>query len=108
MNKREMADRLAVGTGLNKAAARDAVDGVFEAIGEALATGDEVRIAGFGTFSVKSRPARTGRNPRTGEPVSIAASKSPAFKAGKTLKDSLNAARVTVRRSRASSGRRRR
>ena len=63
MNKWEMADRLAVGTGLNKAEARDAVDGVFEAIGEALANGDEVRIAGFGTFSVKSRPARTGRNP---------------------------------------------
>ena len=53
MNKREMADRLAVGTGLDTAAARDAVDGVFEAIGEALANGDDVRIAAFGTFSVK-------------------------------------------------------
>ena len=95
MNKREMADRLAVGTGLNKAAARDAVDGVFEAISEALANGDEVRIAGFGTFSVKSRPARTGRNPRTGEPVSISASRSPSFKAGKSLKDSLNADQKT-------------
>ena len=95
MNKREMADRLAVGTGLDKAAARDAVDGAFEAIGEALANGDEVRIAGFGTFSVKSRPDRTGRNPRTGEPVSISASRSLSFKAGKMLKDSLNAVRKT-------------
>ena len=89
MNKREMADRLAVGTGLDKAAARDAVDGVFEVIGEALANGDDVRIAGFGTFNVKIRSARTG------EPVSISASRSPSFKAGKTLKDSLNAARKT-------------
>ena len=88
MNKREMADRLAVG-GLDKAAARDAVDGVFEAIGEALANGEDVRIAAFGTFSVKSRPARTGRNPRTGEPVSISASRSPSFKAGKTLGEAL-------------------
>ena len=95
MNKREMANRLAVGTGLDKVAARDAVDGVFEAIGEALANGDDVRIAAFGTFSVKSRPARTGRNPRTGEPVSISASRSPSFKAGKTLKDSLNADQKT-------------
>ena len=91
MNKGEMADRLAARTDLNKAAARDAVDGVFATIGEALANGDDVRIAAFGTFSVKSRPARTGRNPRTGETVSISASKSPAFKAGKTLKDAVNA-----------------
>ena len=90
MNKQEMADRLAVGTGLDKAAARDAVDGVFEAIGEALANGDEVRIAGFGTFGNRNRPARTGRNPRTGEAISISASKSPSFKAGKRLRDAVN------------------
>ena len=90
MNKTEMADRLAARTGLSKAAARDAVDGVFAIIGYALANGEEVRIAGFGTFGTRSRPARTGRNPRTGEAVSISASTSPTFKAGKTLKDAVN------------------
>ena len=89
MNKGEMADRLAARTDLNKAAARDAVDGVFATIGEALTKGEEVRIAGFGSFGIRSRAARTGRNPRTGETVSISASKSPAFKAGKTLKDAV-------------------
>ena len=91
MNKAEIADRLAARTGLNKSAAKEAVDGVFGAIGEALANGEDVRIAGFGTFGTRSRPARTGRNPRTGEPVSISASTSPTFKAGKTLKDTVNA-----------------
>ena len=84
-----MADRLAARTGLDKAAARDAVDGVFAIIGKALADGEEVRITGFGTFGTRSRPARTGRNPRTGEAVSISASKLPTFKAGKTLKDAV-------------------
>ena len=91
MNKAEMADRLAARTGLSKAMAREAVDGVFAAIGDALANGGEVRISGFGTFGSRSRPARTGRNPRTGEAVSISASTSPTFKAGKTLKDTVNA-----------------
>ena len=91
MNKAEMADRLAARTGLSKAAAREAVDGVFAAIGDALADGQEVRIAGLGTFGTRSRPARTGRNPGTGEAVSVSASTSPTFKAGKTLKDTLNA-----------------
>ena len=90
MNKAEMADRLAARAGLNKAAARDAVDSVFATIGEALADGDEVRIAGFGTFAARIRPARTGRNPRTGEAVSISASKSPSCKARKVLKDVVN------------------
>ena len=90
MNKTEMADRLAARTGLGKGAARDAVDGVFVIIGEALADGEDVRLPGFGTFGTRSRPARTGRNPRTGETVSISASTSPTFKAGKTLKDSVN------------------
>ena len=89
MNKLDMADRLAARTGLSKAAARDAVDGVFAIIGKALADGEEVRITGFGTFGARSRPARTGRNPRTGEAVSISASTSPTFKAGKTLKDAV-------------------
>ena len=88
-----MADRLAARTGLSRGAARDAADGVLEIIGEALADGEEVRLPGFGTFGTRSRPARTGRNPRTGEAVSIAASTSPTFKAGKTLKDAVNADR---------------
>ena len=90
MNKVEMADRLAARTGLSKSAAKAAVDGVFGTIGEALANGEEVRIAGFGTFGTRCRPARTGHNPRTGEAVSISASTSPTFKAGKTLKDAVN------------------
>ena len=91
MNKAETADRLAERAGLSKAVAREAVDGLFAVIGEALANGEEVRIAGFGTFGTRSRPARTGRNPRSGEAVSISASTSPTFKAGKTLKDAVNA-----------------
>ena len=87
MNKSELAERLAGRTGMSKAAAKDAVDGVFEVIGEALANGDEARILGFGTFGTRNRPARTARNPRTGETLSIAASTVPVFKAGKTLKD---------------------
>ena len=76
---------------MNKAVARDAVDSVFATIGEALANGDEVRIEGFGTFSARTRPTCTGRNPRTGEATSISASKSPSFKAGKALRDAVNA-----------------
>ncbi len=78
MNKTEMADRLVARTGLGEGAARDAVDG------------EDVRLPGFGTFGTRSRPTRTGRNPRTGEAVSISASTLPTFKAGKTLKDSVN------------------
>ena len=91
MNKAETADRLTVPAGLSKAAAKEAVDGLFAVIGEALAYGEEVRIAGFGTFGSRSKSARTGRNPRTGEAVSISASTSPTFEAGKTLKDAVNA-----------------
>ena len=91
MNKTEMTDRLAARTGLSKGAARDVVDGVFAIIGETLADGEEVRLLGFGTFGTRSRPAHTGRNPRTGEAVAISASTSPTFKAGKTLKDTVNA-----------------
>ena len=91
MNKTEMADRLAARTGLSKGAARDAVDGVFAIIGKALAEGEDVRLPGFGTFDTRRRPARTGRNPRTGEAVSISASTSPTFRAGKTLTDTVNA-----------------
>ena len=82
MNKSEIAGRLASRMALSKYAATGAVDAVFEVIGEALAEGENVRIAGFGTFTTRSRSARTGRNPRTGESVSIPASKTPVFKAG--------------------------
>ena len=91
VNKVEMADRLAARISLSKAAAREAVDSVFAAIGDALANGEEVRIVGFGIFGTRSRPARTGRNPRNGEAVSPPASTSPTFQAGKTLKDAVNA-----------------
>ena len=90
MNKAGMVDRLAARTGLGKSAAKKAVDGVFAVIGDALVDGEEVRIAGFGTFGTRSRPARTGRNPSTGEAVSISASMSPTFKPGKTLKNAVN------------------
>ena len=69
------------------------LDGVFAIIGEALADGEDVRLPGFGTFGTRSRPARTGRNPRTGEAASIPATTSPTFKAGKTLKDTVNGGR---------------
>ena len=91
MNKTAMADRLAALTGLSKSVAKEAVAGVFAAIGEALANGEEVRIAGLGTFGTRGRPAPTRRNPRTGEAVSISASTLPTFKAGKTLKDAVKA-----------------
>ena len=94
MNKAEIADRLAARTGLGNSAAKEAVDGVFAVIGDALAAGEEVRIAGFGALGTTSRPARTGRNPRTGEVISISPSTSPTFKAGKTLKDAVNSRRT--------------
>ena len=90
MNKSQIADRLAGRMGLTKSAAAGAVDAVLEAIGEALANHEEVRLAGFGTFATKHRPARTARNPQTGEAVSIPASVAPAFQAGKALKEAVN------------------
>ena len=91
MNKADVAERLAERTGTSKSVTKDAVDGVFVAIGETLPGGEDVRIAGFGTFRTRSRLARTGRNPRTGGAVSIAASTSPPFKAGMMLKDAVTA-----------------
>ena len=90
MNKAQIAARLAGRTGLSKSAAAGAVDAVFETLGEALARHEAVRIAGFGTFTTKRRPARSGRNPRSGEAVSIPASVAPAFKAGKALRGAVN------------------
>ncbi|MDE2789169.1 MAG: HU family DNA-binding protein [Paracoccaceae bacterium] len=89
INKAGSAGRLGVRAGQNKAAAKKAVDCVFAVLGEALANGEEVRLAGFEAFGIKRRPAGTGRNPRTGAAVSI--STSPTFKVGKTLKDAVNA-----------------
>ena len=90
MKKSDIAGRVADRIGLSQSAAGNAVDAVFEALGEALANGEEVRIAGFGTFGTRNRPARTGRNPQTGESLSIPASTAPAFKPGKALKDAVN------------------
>ena len=90
MNKQELIGIVTETTGLNRGDAVKAVDGVFEGITAALKKGDEVRLVGFGTFSVSKRKASTGRNPRTGEPMSISASSQPKFKAGKGLKDAVN------------------
>lgn len=90
MNKNDLIGVLADSTGLSKADAAKAVDGVLDNITNALKKGDEVRLVGFGTFAVASRAASTGRNPRTGEAIQIAASKRPKFTAGKALKDAVN------------------
>ena len=90
MNKNDLVAAVADNAGLTKADASKAVDGVFDAITAALKTDTEVRIVGFGTFAVAKRKATTGRNPRTGETIKIAASKQPKFKAGKGLKDAIN------------------
>ena len=90
MNKNELVASVADASGLSKVDAAKAVDGVFESITNALKSGGDVRIVGFGTFSVANRAATTGRNPRTGETIQIKASNVPAFKAGKAFKDALN------------------
>jgi len=90
VNKNDLVAAVADNAGLTKADASKAVDGVFDAITDALKQGTEVRIVGFGTFAVAKRKATTGRNPRTGETINIAASKQPKFKAGKGLKDAIN------------------
>jgi DNA-binding protein HU-beta len=90
MNKNELIGAVAEASGLTRNDATKAVEGVFDAITAALKAGDEVRLVGFGTFSVAKRKASTGRNPRTGEPLEIKASAQPKFKAGKGLKDSVN------------------
>ncbi len=90
MNKNDLAAYVADETGLAKADASRAVDAVLEGITAALKDGDEVRLVGFGTFSVAERAASEGRNPRTGEKIDIPASRQPKFKAGKALKDSVN------------------
>jgi DNA-binding protein HU-beta len=90
MNKNELIGAVADSSGLSRSDATKAVEGVFDSITAALKQGDEVRLVGFGTFSTAKRKASTGRNPRTGEPMTIKASTQPKFKAGKGLKDSCN------------------
>jgi DNA-binding protein HU-beta len=90
MNKAELIDAVAQSADLSKASAGRAVDAAIEAITNALKSGNNVTLVGFGTFSVRDRAARIGRNPRTGEEIQIKASKVPGFKAGKALKDAIN------------------
>ncbi len=90
MNKSELIDAIATSADLSKASASNALDATLKAIEAALAKGDQVTLVGFGTFAVKERAARTGRNPQTGEEIQIKAAKVPGFKAGKGLKDAVN------------------
>ena len=90
MNKAELIDAVAEITEDSKSGAVRAVDAVLDTITNALKDGNQVTLVGFGTFLVRDRAARTGRNPRTGAEIQIAASKAPAFKAGKALKDAVN------------------
>lgn len=90
MNKNDLIQRLSEHSGLDKNTSARAVDGVFELIASALKGGDEVRLTGFGVFVVATRAGGKGRNPQTGEEITIKPSKQPRFRAGKQLKDSLN------------------
>ena len=90
MNKAELIDVIAVNADLSKADATRAIESVLDTITNALKAGDTVNLVGFGSFAVKARAARTGRNPQTGAAINIAASKAPVFKPGKALKDTLN------------------
>ncbi|MBN8481289.1 MAG: HU family DNA-binding protein [Xanthomonadales bacterium] len=90
MNKSELIAAVADSASLSKAEAERAVDAVFDTVKKALKSGDSIALVGFGTFTVRSRAARTGRNPRTGGTIDIPASKVPAFKPGKGLKDAIN------------------
>lgn len=90
MNKQELVDQVAETADLSKTKAQEVVEAIFDSIKTSLKKGDEVRLVGFGTFSVSDRAATTGRNPRTGESIAIPASKQPKFKPGKELKDAVN------------------
>lgn len=90
MNKSQLVDKIAEGAEISKAAAGRALDSFIEAVTDALKKGDSVQLVGFGTFAVRERSARTGRNPQTGQTIQIAAAKVPSFKAGKALKDAVN------------------
>ena len=90
MNKQELISQVAETSGLTKADASRAVDGVFDAITQSLSSGSEVRLTGFGTFTTSQRKATTGRNPRTGASIKIPASTQPKFRPGKSLRDAVN------------------
>ena len=90
MNKTQFVEAVAAKADLKKKDAEAAVNAVIAVIEDALKAGDKVQLVGFGTFEVKARAARDGRNPKTGEKITIAASKHPTFAAGKALKDSVN------------------
>jgi len=90
MNKAEFVGAIAESAEMTKADAERAVEALFNVVKKALKAGDSISLVGFGTFSVRERAARTGRNPRTGDEIKIKASKVPAFKAGKALKDAIN------------------
>jgi DNA-binding protein HU-beta len=90
VNKNDLVATVSTSAGISKAESSRAVDAVFDGITSSLKGGQEVRLVGFGTFSVAQRRASKGRNPRTGEAIDIPASKQPKFKAGKSLKDAVN------------------
>ena len=90
MNKSELIDAVAASADIPKAVAGRALDAVIESVTDALKNGDSVVLVGFGTFQVKPRAERTGRNPQSGQPIKIAAAKIPGFKPGKGLKDAVN------------------
>jgi len=90
VNKTELVEKIADSAGISRSDATTALNTVFDAISKSLEDGDQVNLAGFGTFLVRQRAARTGRNPQTGATIQIAASKQPAFKPGKALKDAVN------------------
>ena len=90
MNKSKLIEKIAENADISKASAGRALDSFIESVSGALKDGDSVSLVGFGTFSVRDRAARTGRNPQTGATIEIAAAKVPAFKAGKALKDACN------------------
>ena len=90
MNKSELIEAIAASADIPKAAASRALDAMVESVTDSLKKGESVSLVGFGTFAIKERAARTGRNPQTGQPIQISAAKVPSFKAGKALKDAVN------------------
>ena len=90
MNKQELIENIAESADITKAAAGRALDSMIDSVTDALKNGESVVLVGFGTFTVRNRAARTGRNPQTGEEIEISAARVPAFKAGKALKDAVN------------------
>ncbi|CAM8266943.1 nucleoid-associated protein HU-beta [Morganella morganii] len=90
VNKSQLVDKIAADANISKAAAGRALDAIIGSVTDSLKGGDDVALVGFGTFTVRKRAARTGRNPQTGKEIKIAAAKVPAFRAGKGLKDAVN------------------